>query len=75
MKRARESNPIHLNVRTAFQADPITIKVYSLIAEEVRLELTRVLPPTVFKTATHRPTWFTLPFIICREQGTRILTE
>ena len=34
------------------------------IAEEVRLELTRVLPPTVFKTATRRPTWLTLPLIL-----------
>ena len=34
------------------------------VAEEVRLELTRVLPPTVFKTATHRPTWLTLPIFL-----------
>jgi len=39
------------------------------MAEEVRLELTRVLPPTVFKTATHRPTWFILPYF---EEGREI---
>lgn len=85
---------MRFNARAAFQADPITIMVYSLFlrrtwdsnpqprflratcfqdrlfiqpdalhfAEEVRLELTRVLPPTVFKTATHRPTWLILPY-------------
>ena len=32
------------------------------LAEDVRLELTRLLHPTIFKTATRSPTWFNLPF-------------
>ncbi len=66
LQRTRESNP-HPITRSPLAGEcskPLS-DLFSIFAEEVRLELTRVLPPTVFKTATHRPTWLTLPLFCC----------
>ena len=48
---------------------PLAINFGEQLAERVGLEPTRAFTPTVFKTATHRPTWFTSP--CCGQGGIR----